>query len=718
MKKNVNIELNGKWFFFIDESDNGIKNEWYSPKWFQDNKDNKETGEIIQVPSNYNTLKGLDKYNGIVWYFLELPNIPYRPLSHEYSIEFDGSNYITDVWINGHNLGTHEGGSIPFRLEFSPRILSLRTTNYLAVRINPSLQKDGLPSNRCQLFNWGGIFRDVRIILLEKTRVYKIKVNTEFKNKKLDSALIKLEYSIKNPQEYLDRCYLEQIEPEIEYEIYYLGHFFAGSSQYNKTLIQTGAQYINPEPSPPLKHISHDIKEIEKYFADISESHQNLEDKIDSEPIFTQYSTEQNSNLENIENYSKLNQSEDKIEEINNIVEPKNEIVDLNNLFSITMQNPSLWSPESPDLYEITLRLNGIDEDKHIRFGFRKIEIKSNHIYLNNHPICLKGISLREELISVGQNISILDRRKEIINIKTMGFNAIRTISPHDEATLNIADEEGLLIFEDIPLYTFSNFKSQRTNLLAANYIRNLIKRDYNHPSVIIWSIGSDLPVERLECRRLLKRLVNFAKKIDSTRLITYETNRYLIDPLRKNTNCDLSSVSLSLGKNYKFISKFNFILDMIYYSNRNFPLIISKFGIESKKGTKRAKKVYSETYQMLFISYILRILNAKPYISGWFLHTYRDFRSPNRLNKYQQGFDRNGLTEEVMKWDDKKLLGRLMNQIIDVKETPNRFSLVLANFFSYLLKPYELFTSLLKYFRKKNLVRPRSKYYSQNREN
>ena len=300
-----------------------------------------------------------------------------------------------------------------------------------------------------------------------------------------------------------------------------------------------------------------------------------------------------------------------------------------------------------------------------------------------------------------------------------MGFNAIRTISPHDKALLNIADEEGLLIFEDIPLYSLSNFKSQKTNLLAANYIRKLIRRDFNHPSVIIWSIGSDLPVERLECRRLLKRLVSFAKKIDSTRLVTYETNHYLIDPLRKITNCDISCVSLSLGKNYKFISIYNFILDMIYHSNRKFPLIISKFGIESKKGTERAKKIYSETYQMLIISYIIRILNSKPYISGWFLHTYRDFRSPYRLNKYQQGFDRNGITEEIKNPSDKKLIGRIMNHIIEGKSTPNQYSKVNAHFFSYLFKTYELFTSLIKYFRKKYLIKPKSKkYYSKNREN
>ncbi len=709
----MDIELNGKWFFFLDESNDGIKNKWYSPKWFQEKIDKDKKGEIIQVPSNFNTLQGLDKYNGIVWYFLELPDdIPYRPISHEYSIEFDGSNYLSEVWINGYKLGTHEGGSIPFRLEFSPRILSLRNKNYLAVRVNSSLQKNSIPSNRCKLFNWGGIFRGVRIILLEKTRVYKIKVNTEFQNKNLDSALIKLEYSIKNPQEYLDRCYLEQIEPEIEYEIYFLGHFFAGTPQYNKTLIQTGTQYINPEPSLPLEHISHEYEEIERYFADNSEIQQISDEHIDSEPIFSQYSIEQNTNLE------KLNQSEDNVEQINNIIKTNRRTVDLNNLFTITIQNPSLWSPESPDLYEIMLRLNGINEDKHIRFGFRKIEIKSGHIYLNNHPIRLKGISLREELISVGQNISITDRRNDIIDIKTMGFNAIRTISPHDEALLDIADEEGLLIFEDIPLYPFSNFKSQKTNMLALNYMQKLMRRDFNHPSVIIWSIGSDLPIERLECRRLLKRLISSAKDIDSTRFITYETNRYLIDPMRKNTGCDLSCVSLSLGKNYRFISIYNFILDMIFYSNRKFPLIISKFGVESKKGTKRSKNSFSETYQMLLISYIIRVLNAKPYISGWFFHTYRDYRSPYKLNKYQQGFNRNGLTEEIRKWDDKKLIGRIMNQIIDAKNIPNRFSLVLANFFSYLLKPYELFRSLVNFFRKKYLLRPKSNYYLKYREN
>ncbi|MHA1718923.1 MAG: glycoside hydrolase family 2 TIM barrel-domain containing protein [Promethearchaeota archaeon] len=702
----MDIELNGKWFFFIDKSDNGIKEGWYSPNWFQKHK---ESAKSITIPSNFNTYEGLDKYDGTVWYFLELPNIPYRPISHEYSIEFDGVNYFTEVWINGYKIGSQEGKDIPLRFNFSPRILSLGTINYLCVRVNSELRKNTLPSDRCELFNWAGIYRDVRIILLENTRVYKIKIKTEFLNNNLDLAQIILEYSIKNPQEYLDRCYLEQIEPEIEYEIYYLGHFFGGTPQYNKTLIQTGSQYINPERSPPLEHISHEISDIEKYFSEVSVPQNEMDNEIDADPTYTQYSIEENQKLQNIEKISELNQCSDEEIEIGKISRYKT-TPDLNNVFTITVQNPSLWSPNSPDLYEISLRLNGIDEDKHIRFGFRKIEVKSNHIYLNNHPIYLKGISLREELISVGQRISIDNIRKDIIYIKSVGFNAVRTISPHDENLMNIADEEGLLIFEDIPLNTFSDFKNPKTNMLAFKYINKLIKRDHNHPSTIIWSLGNDLPIERIECRILMKNLIKFTKSKDSTRLVTYETNRYSIDTFRKKLNSDLNCVSLTLKLNYDLRSIIDFILDMIYFSNRNHPLIISKFGIEAKRGLQREKMFYSETYQMLFLSYLFRILNVKPYVSGWFLHTFRDFRSPYRINKYQKGFDRSGIIDE---FNNYKLIGRLMNHFLDTKEKSNKISTIPAYFCSFLLKPLELFVSLIKYpYKKKISKRNKKKFY------
>ncbi|MHA1744963.1 MAG: sugar-binding domain-containing protein, partial [Promethearchaeota archaeon] len=129
----MDISLDGRWGFVVDPDNHGIVQQWYMGEWISRHIANSPK---ITVPSNFNLQPGLDRYIGAVWYILRLPEIPYRPKSHEYSIEFEGSNYITEVWLNSIKLGRHEGGYLPFRMQFSPRLLSLTGENYLAVRVD------------------------------------------------------------------------------------------------------------------------------------------------------------------------------------------------------------------------------------------------------------------------------------------------------------------------------------------------------------------------------------------------------------------------------------------------------------------------------------------------------------------------------------------------------------------------------------------------------
>ena len=85
----MDISLNGKWAFKGDENDVGIPQKWYSLAWLTMKYADLER---ILVPSNFNTLPRLEKYAGAVWYFTELPVMPYRPSSHEYYVELNGSN--------------------------------------------------------------------------------------------------------------------------------------------------------------------------------------------------------------------------------------------------------------------------------------------------------------------------------------------------------------------------------------------------------------------------------------------------------------------------------------------------------------------------------------------------------------------------------------------------------------------------------------------------
>jgi len=279
----LNISLNGTWSLFLDEQEIGIKTKWFSPNWIDLHL---AEGRKIEIPSAFNLIPELERYSGILWFIAKLPEIPYRPKSHEYSLEFEGVNYYSEVWLNGHNLGRHEGGHLPFRCEFSPRILSFTKNNYLAVKVDPSLHENGIPSNNLHLFNWGGIHRNVKLLILEKTRVKRIKISNTIEKSNGNCSIINVDFVLLNPQEFLDRCYAEQKEPQIEFELYYLGQFIKGAQQFNKVLIQTGIQDINPESLQALKHIKHDEKSLQNYFADATQSNENFDEPIDLEHFF------------------------------------------------------------------------------------------------------------------------------------------------------------------------------------------------------------------------------------------------------------------------------------------------------------------------------------------------------------------------------------------------------------------------------------------------
>ena len=78
----ISLDGKGKWGLKVDPENLGMAQQWHSGEWIARNFANTPK---IEVPSNFNLHPGLDRYIGVVWYFLRLPEIPYRPKSHEYS---------------------------------------------------------------------------------------------------------------------------------------------------------------------------------------------------------------------------------------------------------------------------------------------------------------------------------------------------------------------------------------------------------------------------------------------------------------------------------------------------------------------------------------------------------------------------------------------------------------------------------------------------------
>ncbi|MBA4318233.1 MAG: beta-galactosidase [Flavobacterium sp.] len=168
---------------------------------------------------------------------------------------------------------------------------------------------------------------------------------------------------------------------------------------------------------------------------------------------------------------------------------------------TVNIANPQLWSCETPNLYsaEVTLVLNGKVIDKLTeKFGIRTIEYsKEFGLKINGKKVFLKGVANHHDLGAVGAAAHETSIARMMDQLKAFGFNHIRTShNPYSESFFKLADEKGILVVDEL----YDKWGSQtawagsaKWNDIWYDNIKEWIKRDRNHPSVIMWSFGNEL---------------------------------------------------------------------------------------------------------------------------------------------------------------------------------------------------------------------------------
>lgn len=180
----------------------------------------------------------------------------------------------------------------------------------------------------------------------------------------------------------------------------------------------------------------------------------------------------------------------------------------------------ALWSPEDPRLYDVTLAYGG--ETIRDRVGFRTVETRGPEILLNGRPVFLKGISMHEESVRhPGRSFGREDARAMLGLVKELGGNFVRLAHyPHDEATTRMADEMGLLVWSEIPVYWSIDWKSERALASARAQLTANITRDRNRASVVIWSVANETPMSEPRLA-YLRQLVATVRGLDGSRLVS-----------------------------------------------------------------------------------------------------------------------------------------------------------------------------------------------------
>ncbi len=365
--------------------------------------------------------------------------------------------------------------------------------------------------------------------------------------------------------------------------------------------------------------------------------------------------------------------------------------------FPATLQH---WSPEQPKRYAVSVATATDQIEDQI--GFRSIETRGEDILLNGKPIFLRGISMHEEsLRRPGRAWGPEDAAAAISELKALNANFVRLAHyPHNEYMVRAADEAGVLVWAEMPVYHNIDFANPCTLASAKDQYRDLVSRDHNRAAVILWSLANETP--NSEARNaFLRDLAVHVRGMDDTRLLTAallgfggmedigayigrkiaakhsKVAAMLPDPKPVTITIDdpLGEVVDVIGYNEYlgwYMSGFIArgmrdkglevseaeVRDLLLEEMHKFrldtafgkPLVISEFGAGAKKGYVGDElAVFSETYQARVYRKQLEFLKQSTALRGMSPWILKDFRAPYRLHtKIQDYWNRKGLVSET----------------------------------------------------------------------
>ena len=312
-----------------------------------------------------------------------------------------------------------------------------------------------------------------------------------------------------------------------------------------------------------------------------------------------------------------------------------------------------LWTPESPKLYDVVISTE--TETVKDRIGFRTIETEGQKILLNGEEVFLAGVNIHEE--GLGDHGRVTTREEDSLLLtmaKDLGCNFVRLAHyPHNEDMTRLADEMGLMVWSEIPLYWGIQWTNEKTYENAQNQLREMIGRDHNRCSIIIWSIANETAV-RPERTAFLTKLAGEARGLDGTRLISaalQNVNKRLTpttytveDPLGEAL--DLFSFNEYIGW---YDAKKEFCDSITWQLSTTKPVVISEFGAGARIGRHSGPDAYfSEDNMESVYRHQFVMLDKIPGLAGTIPWVLKDFRSPHRLLVgIQDDYNRKGLYSE-----------------------------------------------------------------------
>jgi hypothetical protein len=377
-------------------------------------------------------------YHGVAWYWrqFDAPTNPHA--GGRYLLRFWAVDYLAEVWLNGTQVGQHEGGETPFVLDVTDAIRP-GAKNLLAVRVlNPTHEPiDGIvlgetpkqarviPYHAGAAFNHGGITGSVELLATPAVRVEDLFARADPK-----TGTIKIQANVRNAARTAARGRLE---------------FTVAPAASGESLC---------------------VAVVERELA------------------------------------------------------PGDTLVEA----ELQIDQPRLWELNDPFLYRVTARVG--DDERSVRCGFRDFRFENGFFRLNGRRIFLRSTHTCNHF-PVGLKLPPDPdmARRDLLDLKVMGFNMIRFIwGGAERYQLDLCDEIGLMVYEE----SFASWPMQDSPKLAERWERSLaelIRRDRNHPSLVIWGLLNE--VRDTPHFRLAADSLPLVRQLDETRMVFLNSGRW-----------------------------------------------------------------------------------------------------------------------------------------------------------------------------------------------
>ena len=313
-------------------------------------------------------------------------------------------------------------------------------------------------------------------------------------------------------------------------------------------------------------------------------------------------------------------------------------------------KNIKKWYPDRPKLYRVDII--GDTDKTYDDIGFRTIKTKGTDILLNGQSIFLRGISLHAENPSKPGRVTSPEECKKLMEwAEELNCNFIRLAHyPHSEHMARLADEKGIMLWEEIPVYWGIDYENEKAYDQAVNQLKSLVHRDKNRSSVIIWSMANETPNTKARLD-FLKNLKKTASEIDPNRLISAALERDETPGLKVMEITDPFASEVDLLSCNEYVGWYGSTPDECAkvtwdLSEHNKPFCVSEFGggaLYNHHGVKEQR--WTEEYQKYLYEEQLKMLRKIPSLRGMTPWILVDFRSPRRnLPIIQEGWNRKGL--------------------------------------------------------------------------